>query len=173
MRPPGPEHGLGGSPSSRRNPGYMWMGKDADLHDKPQLVPEPNPLGTTKDHHNKDWSQIDFDHREEISEASLAEGFTFQRREPPRPGQFSNIPRHPSLVKPPIKQLSESFEIKVTSPPKDKIAVPLPRASPLNLPELCLPGKPTDTSSDIPEISEKFKPVRCNVRESDMISDSF
>lgn len=167
------EHGLGGSPSGRRNPGYMWMRKEADLDDKIELVPEPSPLKTTKGHLSKDWPPNSFDHREEISEASLAEGFTFQRREPPRPGQFSNIPRHASLAKPAATQHSEPFANKVTSPPKEKIIVPLPKASPLNLPELCLPGKPNDIHSGIPDVPEESKPVRYNIKECDLISDMF
>ncbi|KAL9483666.1 hypothetical protein ACSS6W_002455 [Trichoderma asperelloides] len=158
MGPQGPEHDLVGSPSGRRNPGYMWMSKGADLNDMSQLVPEPSLPKTTKDHRAKVWPQSSFDHREEISEASLAEGFTFQRREPPRPGQFSNIPRHASLVVPAAPQLSESFERKVASLLKNKITVPLPRASPLDLPEICLPDKPTDIRSGIPEVSEESKP---------------
>lgn len=164
MGPQGPEHDLGGSPSGRRNPGYMWMSKGADLNDMSQLVPEPSLPKTTKDHRAKVWPQSSFDHREEISEASLAEGFTFQRREPPRPGQFSNIPRHASLVMPAAPQLSESFERNVASPLKNKITVPLPRASPLDLPEICLPDKPTDIRSGIPEVSEESKPVRNNLK---------
>lgn len=164
MGPQGPEHGLGGSPSGRRNPGYMWMSKGADLDDMSQLVPEPSLPKATKDYRTKDWPQSSFDHREEISEASLAEGFTFQRREPPRPGQFSNIPRHASLVMPAATQLCESFEHKVASPPKNKITVPLPRASPLDLPEICLPNKPAEIRSGIPEVSEESKPVCYNLK---------
>lgn len=151
----------------------MWMSTEADLDDKLQLIPEPGPPKTTENDHTRFWSLSSFDHREDFSEASLAEGFTFQRREPIRPGQFSNIPRHASLIKPATTQLPESFENKFTLPPKDKITIPLSRASPLDLPEFCLPGKPTDISSGIPEVSEQPKPVRCNIEENDMVTDLF
>jgi hypothetical protein len=157
-------HGLGSPPSGRRSPGYMWMSREADLNDKLRHIPGPDSPKAAKDDHSKFWPQSSFDHREEISEASLAEGFTFQRREPPRPGQFSNIPRRASPAKAAIAQVSESLENKFASPQKDKIAIPILRPSPLDLPELCLPGKPSDIDSGTSEMPEQPKHVRCTTK---------
>lgn len=173
MRFQGPGRGLGSSPSGRRNPGLTWMSKEPDLDDKLQHIPGPGSPKITGDGHSIFWPHSSFGHREEISEESLAEGFTFPRREPPRPGQFSDIPRRASPTTPATTQLSELLEKKFTSPPKDEFKLPLPRASPLNLPELCLPSKPTDMGSGIPEIPEEPVPVRCNIEENGMISDFF
>jgi hypothetical protein len=135
------------------------MVKEADLDDMIQPVPESGSPKITKDYRTKTWSQTLFEDKEEISEASLAEGFTFPRREPPRPGQFSNIPQHGSVAKPLNIQLSEPRPNLISSPPKDKTAAPLARASPLNLPELCLPDKLTDIGCGIAEASQQPKPV--------------
>ncbi|KAM0248276.1 hypothetical protein ACHAQJ_009517 [Trichoderma viride] len=155
MKPLGSDHGLGGSSPAQRNPVYGWTAKGADLDDMLLLVPESGSPKTTKDYRIKDWSQVGFNGKEEISEASLAEGFTFLPREPPRPGQFSNIPRHNSFANPLNTQLSGTCQNVTNTPPKDKIPTSLARASPLNLPELCLPGTSTDIGCDIAEVPQQ------------------
>ncbi|EHK44249.1 hypothetical protein TRIATDRAFT_37053, partial [Trichoderma atroviride IMI 206040] len=166
MRLPGPGHGPGSSPSGRKSPGFTWMSKEPDLDGKLQRVPGPGSPKTTGDGHSKVWIQSSFEHREEFSEESLAKGFTFPPPEPHRPGQYSNFPRRVSPVTLATTLLAEPLEKKFTSPPKDKFPIPLPRASPLDLPELCLPSKPTDMSSGIPDIPARPLPVRCNIEES-------
>lgn len=170
MKLQGSGHGPGSSPSGRGNPGFTWMGKEPGLDDKLQRIPGPDSPKATKDGHSRFWAQNSFDYGD-ISEETLAEGFTFQPREKPRPGQYSNIPRRAAPATPATTLLSESLEKKFTSPPKDKFTIALPRASPLDLPELCLPSKPTDMSSGIPELPEQPVLIRCNMKENCMISD--
>ncbi|KAL7899641.1 hypothetical protein HDV64DRAFT_291080 [Trichoderma sp. TUCIM 5745] len=147
-------HGPGSSPSGRRVPDFPWMSKEPGLDDKLQHVLGPGSPKATEAGHSRFWTQSSFDHRD-LSEETLAEGFKFQPREKPRPGQYSDIPRRATPATPAATLLSESLERKFTSPPKDKFTIPLPRASPLDLPELCLPSKPTDMSSGIPEMPEQ------------------
>ncbi|KAM0480819.1 hypothetical protein ACHAPX_003706 [Trichoderma viride] len=173
MRLQGAGHGLGSSPSGKRSPGFMWMSKEPDLDDKLQHVPGSGSPKTTGDGHSRFWPQSSFEHREDISEESLAEGFTFPPREKSRPGQFSDIPRRASPATPATALISESLEKKFTSPPKDRFTIPLHMNSPLDLPELCLPSKPPDMSSGVPKIAEQPVPVRCNIEQNGMVSDFF
>ncbi|KAL7924723.1 hypothetical protein ACQKWADRAFT_256183 [Trichoderma austrokoningii] len=143
------------------SPFAAWRTPGRGFADKALLTPESDPPKTTKDDHSRFWPRSSIDRKKEFSEESLAESFRFQRREPPRPGQFSTIPRRVAHVIPTIIPLSESLEDGFTSPPKDKMTIASPRAPPLDLPELCLPSKPTDIDSGIPEIPEQSesKPI--------------
>ncbi|KAK1248684.1 hypothetical protein MKX08_006904 [Trichoderma sp. CBMAI-0020] len=149
------------------------MSKEPEFDGKLELVLGPSSPKTTGDGHSQVWLQRSFNHNEEISEKSLADGFTFPRREPPRPGQFSDIPRRVPPATFATTLPAESLEKKFTSPPKENFTIPLPRASPLDLSEFCLPSKPTDMSSDIPEIPEQPVLVRCSIEESGMVSGYF
>lgn len=164
MKPLGSDPGLGGLSPGKGTLDYGWTIKEKGLGDMLSLVPEPGSPKTTKDHRIKDWSKSILDDKQEISEASLSEGFTFPLREPPRPGQFTNITRHSLFTKPFDSQPPESCQNLPGLPPKDRITGPLARASPLDLPELCLPGKPSNIDSihehkGDSEISQQFRPV--------------
>ncbi|KAL7791950.1 hypothetical protein V8C37DRAFT_381088 [Trichoderma ceciliae] len=149
MKPLGSGPGLGGSSPGKGtgNHGYGWTTKETDLDDMLLLAPEPVSPGTTENHRIKHWSKNVPGNKEEISEASLSEGFTFPPREPPRPGQFSNIPRQGPFAKPLNTESPESCQNLTSPSSKGKSAAPLAIASPLDLPELCLPGKLTNTDS--------------------------
>ncbi|RFU74153.1 hypothetical protein TARUN_8109 [Trichoderma arundinaceum] len=120
---------------------YGWMAKGAALDDMLLLVPEPVSPKTITDRRINDWSKSVVNDKQNISEASLSKGFTFPPREPPRPGRFSNIPRHGQFIRPLEPEPPESCQNLASSPPKDRITDSLVRGSPLDLPELCLPGK--------------------------------
>ncbi|TFB06629.1 hypothetical protein CCMA1212_000661 [Trichoderma ghanense] len=123
---------------------YKWSIKEKGMGDILPLAPDPvSP--SAKEHGAKDWAKGMFDDKNEISEALLSEGFTFPPRAPHRPGQFTNIPR-PGLFKEPLdRRPLESCQTPAGPSAKKNANEKMARASPLDLPELCLPG----TSSNI------------------------
>ncbi|KAL7951785.1 hypothetical protein V8C42DRAFT_305219 [Trichoderma barbatum] len=125
--------GLGGLSPNKDIPNNGWATKEKGLGNilsriteltSPKMV-NYRTLGDKKD----------------IFEASLSEGFTFPPREPPRPGQYTNIPQYGIYTKPLSSSPPEQSQNLFGSPPKDRITGSMARASPLDLPELCLPGK--------------------------------
>ncbi|KAL6875041.1 hypothetical protein J3F83DRAFT_771320 [Trichoderma novae-zelandiae] len=119
---------------------YKWPIKEQTLGNILSRVTDPvSP--PTKNHSTKDWTKGMFDDKQEISEILLSEGFTFPPRAPHRPGQFTNIPR-PGLFKEQLDpQPPEPCQIPGGPSTKNNFTDQAARASPLDLPELCLPGR--------------------------------
>ncbi|EGR47361.1 uncharacterized protein TRIREDRAFT_109189 [Trichoderma reesei QM6a] len=117
-----------------------WPIKEKSIGDI--LTRAPDAVSpSTKEYGTNDWAKGMFDEKNEISEASLSEGFTFPPRAPHRPGQFTNIPR-PGLFKEPLDpRPPEPCQTPAGPSVKKNSGEPVARASPLDLPELCLPGK--------------------------------
>ncbi|PTB68982.1 hypothetical protein BBK36DRAFT_1166854 [Trichoderma citrinoviride] len=124
----------------KENVDSKWPIKGKGLGDILSRVPDPiSP--STKENGAKDWAKGMFDDKQEISEALLSEGFTFPPRAPHRPGQFSDIPR-PGLFKEPLdRRPPVSCQTPAGPSAKHNNSEQVARASPLDLPELCLPGK--------------------------------
>ncbi|KAK1251904.1 hypothetical protein MKX07_007383 [Trichoderma sp. CBMAI-0711] len=117
-----------------------WPIKEKSIGDI--LSRAPNPVSpSTKEYGAKDWANGMFDDKNEISEASLSEGFTFPPRAPHRPGQFTNIPRPGLFKEPPNLRPPEPCQTPDGPSARKNNDEPVARASPLDLPELCLPGK--------------------------------
>ena len=124
----------------KENVDSKWPIKEKGLGDILSRVPDPISPSTIENG-AKDWAKGMFDDKQEISEALLSEGFTFPPRAPHRPGQFSDIPR-PGLFK---EHLDRRPPVSCQTPAgpsaKHNNSEQVARASPLDLPELCLPGK--------------------------------
>ncbi|KAL7910629.1 hypothetical protein GGI35DRAFT_492354 [Trichoderma velutinum] len=128
---------FGGSAPVETLPDLKWAINETGIGSGLSMIPE---LSSPK---IRDDSRT-FGSKQEISEAVLSEGFTFPPRDLPRPGQFTNIQQHSLFTKPltsPPPELSQNLP---GSPPNDRIMHSTTRASPLDLPEICLTGKPRD-----------------------------
>ncbi|KAL6892839.1 hypothetical protein HDV57DRAFT_200753 [Trichoderma longibrachiatum] len=136
---------IGPSPG-KGNIDYKWPIKDKGIGDMLSLAPDPiSP--SAKEHGTKDWAKGMFDDKNEISEALLSDGFIFPPRAPHRPGQFTNIPR-PGLFKELLDpRPQETCHTPAGPSAKKNSGEQVARASPLDLPELCLPGKASNIDS--------------------------
>ncbi|PNP60223.1 hypothetical protein THARTR1_00247 [Trichoderma harzianum] len=114
-----------------------WAINETGIGDAFSMIPElPSPKITD--------GRRTLDSRQDISEAVLSEGFTFPPRDLPRPGQFTNNQRHSLFTKPPSPTPPKPSLNLSGSSPKDRIMNSDARASPLDLPEICLPGNTRD-----------------------------
>ncbi|KAK4073632.1 hypothetical protein Trihar35433_3106 [Trichoderma harzianum] len=138
--PPGPGAGSGGSAAVEKLPDFGWAINETGIGNAFPMIPE---LSSPK----KGDGRRTLDSKKEISEAVLSEGFTFPPRDLPRPGQFTNIQRHSLFTKPPSPPHPEPSLNLPGSPPKDNTMDMTARASPLDLPEICLSGNPKDADA--------------------------
>ncbi|KAH0492688.1 hypothetical protein TgHK011_007630 [Trichoderma gracile] len=146
MKTPSSDPALSGLSPGKESLDNKWPNREKSIGDILSRAPDPiSP--STKEYGAKDWANGMFDDKNEISEALLSEGFTFPPRAPHRPGQFTNIPR-PGLFKEPLDpQPPESCQTPAGPFAKKNSSEQVARASPLDLPELCLPGKSSSTDS--------------------------
>ncbi|PTB56033.1 hypothetical protein M431DRAFT_82529 [Trichoderma harzianum CBS 226.95] len=156
--PPDPGAGSGGSAAVEKLPDFGWAINETGIGNAFPMIPE---LSSPK----KGDGRRTLGSKKEISEAVLSEGFTFPPRDLPRPGQFTNIQRHNLFTKPPSPPHPEPSLNLPGSPPKDKTMDTTARASPLDLPEICLSGNPRDADAahkhgGEAEISQRDENVR-------------
>ncbi|KAL6827668.1 hypothetical protein V8C40DRAFT_202563 [Trichoderma camerunense] len=140
LTPPKSGAGFGGSAPVEKLSDFGWAINETGIGNAFPMIPE---LSSPK----KGYGRRTLDSKKEISEAVLSEGFTFPPRDLPRPGQFTNIQRHSLFTKPPSPPHPEPSLNLPGSPPKDKTIDTTARASPLDLPEICLSGNPRDADA--------------------------
>lgn len=158
LTPPKSGAGFGGSAPVEKLSDFGWAINETGIGNAFPMIPE---LSSPK----KGDGRRTLDSKKEISEAVLSEGFTFPPRDLPRPGQFTNIQRHSLFTKPPSPPHPEPSLNLPGSPPKHKTIDTTARASPLDLPEICLSGNPRDADvahkhGGEAEISQREENVR-------------
>ncbi|KAK4077139.1 uncharacterized protein Triagg1_4106 [Trichoderma aggressivum f. europaeum] len=137
LTPPNTGAGFGGPAPIESLSDFGWAINDTGIGNPFPMIPELSSPKIRDDRRTLDSKQA-------ISEAVLSEGFTFPPRDLPRPGQFTNTQRHSLFPKPPSPPPPKPKLTLSGSPPKDRIMDSITRASPLDLPEICLSGNPID-----------------------------
>ncbi|KAL7938545.1 hypothetical protein V8C35DRAFT_319715 [Trichoderma chlorosporum] len=128
--------GFSGPFLAEEAPDHRWALKPNVVDSILSMMPERTSPKIEK-------NRLSLDSKHEISEASLSEGFTFPLRDPPRPGQFTNIPQRGHFTMPLGSPPAEPRRDLPNSSLKNGITDSMVRASPLNLPEIGL-SKPTN-----------------------------